>query len=186
MAKRGFFTFGNKSRFDAKYNLPKEPEQGDTVAIDDFEITQNVMMYFVEPDNKVKDGEWLTGHFMHMFESSAGSGVVTSSILEVSSVKDLGVVECTAGSGEACIGVYQPLYGSGVPDEDDVCSVAISGIWETIFVTGNPVIGYFATVSSSAAGEGDDTSGAGTGRIGIWADNSSTYSSLWISGMERA
>ena len=186
MAKRGFSTFGDKSRFDAKYNIPRDPEEGDTIFIDDIEPTQNVMMYFVDPDDPTKVGEWLTGQYMHMYEGSAGSGVVSNSIVSINSTKDLGLVECPAASGESCIGVYQSLFGNGVPNEDDVCAVAISGIWEAIFNSGTPIINYFATVSSAAAGEGDDVSGAGTARIGIWADNDAIYASLWICGMERS
>lgn len=187
MAKRGFSTFGTLNRFDTKYNLPRDPEEGDVVLIDETSgYNEDVMMYFVEPDDPTKVGEWLTGHYMHMYEGSAGSGVVSNSILSVNSTKDLGIQECPASSGEECIGLYQALYGNGVPSEDDVCGVAISGIWDAIFYTGTPIINYQAIVSSAAAGEGDDISSAGTARIGIWANNNSTYAALWICGMERA
>lgn len=186
MAKRGFSTFGARSRFNAKYNIPRDPVEGDTIFIKDFENTQDVMMYFVDPDDPTKNGEWLTGHYMHMYEGSAGSGVVSHSILTVNGTKDLGLAECPTRLGEQCIGTMQPLFGNGVPNEDDVCGVAISGIWEAIFASGTPILNYFATVSSTDAGEGDDISSAGTARIGIWTDNDSTYASLWHCGMERS
>ena len=187
MAKRGYSTFGAKNKYDTRYNLPKTPENGDTIFIDDSEPTESVINYFVEPDNLSKEGEWLTGHFMHMFEgSNITSGVVDHSIVAMDSLKDLTVKECPASSGEECIGVYQALNVNGIPDEDDVCAIAISGIWPAIYASGSPNIGEYARVSSAAAGEGDDISSAGTARIGVWADGDPTYASLWICGMERA
>jgi hypothetical protein len=188
MAKREFTTFGAKSEFDIGYSLPRDPEEGDTVFVDQGSngITHNVMLYFAEPDVANKQGDWLTGHLMHMVDGPAGSGVVEYSLVEPDANKNLGLAECQQSSGEDCIGVYQPFSITSIPDEDDVCGVAISGIWNTLFYSGSSVRGYFATVSGSAAGEGDDISSSGTARVGIWTESTGTWSNLWICGMERA
>ncbi len=140
MAKRNFFTFGTLSRFDIKYNLPGgTPSQSDTVAVEQIssdDIAFEQMMYFCEPDQgpATATGEWQCGHTMYLYEGSAASGTVTSSFLTVNASKDLGVQECAAADGESGIGLMTNLWGSGVPDEDDVIACAVSGTWLGILI----------------------------------------------------
>ena len=188
MAKRDFFTFGTLSRFDTRYNLPGgTPSQCDTVAIEEISADSTPfeqMLWFVDAENPEADrGEWLCGHQMVMYEGGVASGTVTSSFLTVNATKDLGVQECGAADGEKGIGVLSNLWGSGVPDEDDVIACCVSGTWKGIIQSGTSTVAEEVEVSSDA-GQLED-GGPTIGTVGQWAESTTTYVFFHVNGYEK-
>ncbi len=188
MAKREFFTFGTLSRFDTRYNLPGgTPSQLDTVAIEEIsgdETPFEQALHFVDGPTAGNRGEWLCGHQMVMYEGDTSSGTVTSSFLTVRSNKDLGVEECPAASGEKGIGLMSNLWGSGVPDEDDIIACCVSGTWKAITDNTTSTTVNEEVVVGSDAGQLEDGSPT-IGTVGQWAESETVYAYVHVNGFEK-